>query len=205
MDYCEWSVLPVKYIRRFLWFIASKLLVFSLIAALFILAFYLAMNAANIYVLLSDGMKERTEIILTADREQSGYLNEFFRMEFLDNDEALRIGLSPESPYLNYKITGFESEVTLEWVWSWPWEDVAQATIVYRVNNIKGSVASGKSALVKAGKISSTPPAWQGGRYQMELYRVNGQWKIAGMRQTQVIVDTTPAPKPTLSPTAVAQ
>ncbi len=190
----------MKYIRRFLWFVASKLLIFSLIAALLILAFYLAMNAANIYVLLSDGMKERTNVILT--REDPDYLNEFFRKEFLDNDEALRIGLSPESPYMNYKITGFESEVTLEWVWSWPWEDVAQATIVYRANNIKGSVVSGKSALVKSGKLSATPPAWQGGRYNMELYRVNGQWKIAGMRQTQVIVDTTPAPKPTLSPTA---
>lgn len=196
----------MKYIRRFLWFIASKMLIFSLIAALFILAFYLAMNAANIYVLLSDGMKERAEVILTAatSTKNPDYLNEFFRKEFLDNDEALRIGLSPDSPYMNYKITGFESEVSLEWIWSWPWEDVAQATIVYRVTNIKGTVLSGKSALVKSGKLSSTPPAWQGGRYQMELYRVNGQWKIAGMRQTQVIVDSTPTPKPTLSPTPVS-
>lgn len=157
------------------------------------------MNAANIYILLSDGMKQRTSVILT--REEPEYLNNFFRKDFLDNDEALRIGLSSDSPYLNYKITGFESEVQLEWIWSWPWEDVAQATIVYRVNNIKGSVVSGKSSLVKSGQLSAAPPVWQGGRYQMEMYRVNGQWKIAGMRQTQIIVDATPAPKPTLSPT----
>lgn len=189
----------MKYVRRFLWFFASKLLLFSLISALLILAFYISMNAANIYILLSDGMKQRTSVILT--REDPEYLNNFFRKDFLDNDEALHIGLSNESPYLNYKITGFESQVQLEWIWSWPWEDVAQATIVYRVNNIKGSVVSGKSALVKSGQLSATPPVWQGGRYQMEMYRVNGQWKIAGMRQTQIIVDTTPAPKPTLSPT----
>ena len=187
----------MRYIRRFLWFVASKMLIFSLIAALLILAFYLAMNAANIFVLLSDGMKERTNVILT--RENPDYLNEFFRKEFLDNDEKLRVGLSPESDYLNYRITGFESSVTLEWVWSWPWEDEAQATIVHRVTDIRGSVLSSKSSLVRTGKITAQPPGWQGGRYDVELYRVNGQWKIAGMRQTQVIVES-PPPQPTISP-----
>lgn len=190
----------MKYIRRFLWFFASRLLIFSVIAAVLILAFYISMNAANIYVLLSDGMKQRTEVILT--RQNGDSLKNFFRDEFLINDEALKVAYSANSPYLNYNITDFDSEVSLEWIWSWPWEDVAQATIVYRVPSIKGTVVSGKSALVSSGQLSAQPPAWHGGRYEMELYRVNGQWKIAGMRQTQVIVDATPEPKPTLSPTA---
>ena len=189
----------MKYIRRFLWFIASKLLLFSLIAALFILAFYLAMNAANIFMLLSDGMKQRADVILT--REEPDYLNEFFRKEFLDRDEVLRVALSPDSPYIDYRITGFESSVQMEWVWSWPWEDVAQATIIHRVPVIKGSALSSKSALVKSGKISATPPRWEGGRYEVELLRVNGQWKIVSMKQTQIIVDATPAPLPTIVPT----
>ena len=188
----------MKYIRRFLWFAASKMLLFSLIAALFILAFYLAMNAANIYVLLSDGMKQRTDVILT--REDPDYLNEFFRKEFLDRDEQLRLALSPDAPYLNYRITGFESSVQLEWVWSWPWEDVAQATIIHRVPIIRGNALSSKSALVKSGKITQAPPRWEGGRYDVELLRVNGQWKIASMKQTQVIVEATPAPAPTPTP-----
>ena len=188
----------MKYIRRFLWFIASKLLLFSLIAALFILAFYLAMNAANIYMLLSDGMKQRTEVILT--REEPDYLNEFFRKEFLDRDEVLRLALSPDAPYLDYRITGFDSSVQMEWIWSWPWEDVAQATIIHRVPSIRGSALSSKAALVKAGKIPAQPPRWEGGRYEVELLRVNGQWKIAAMKQTQIIVDATPAPLPTPTP-----
>ena len=188
----------MRYIRRFLWFVASKMLMFSMIAALLILAFYLALNAANIFVLLSDGMNERTNVILT--REAPDYLNEFFRKEFLDNDEALRYALSPESPYLDYKITSFESSLSLEWIWSWPWEDVAQATIVHRVTDIRGNVLSSSASKVRSGKIKATPPGWEGGRYQMELYRVNGQWKIAGMRQTQVIMETEPTPQPTLTP-----
>ncbi len=192
----------MKYVRRFLWFFASKLVIFSLIVSVLVLAFYMAMNASNIYILLSDGMKARTNVILT--RENPEYLNNFFRADFLESDEALLIGLSAQSPYINYNITDFEDSMTMEWIWSWPWEDTAQATIVYRVPVIRGSVVSGKSALVSNGTLSSSPPAWQGGRYQMTLYRVNGQWKIAGMRQTQIILDPTPTPAPTLTPTQPA-
>ena len=191
----------MKYIRRLLWFFASKMMLFSLFAALFILAFYLAMNAANVFILLSDGMKERTHVIMT--REDPDYLNEFFRKEFLDTDEQLHEALSPEAIYTNYRISGFESHLSLEWVWSWPWEDVAKATVVYQVPEIRGTILSSKSSLAKSGKIPSLPPPWQGGRYEVELYRVNGQWKIAQMEQTQIIrVETDPTPAPTLSPTA---
>ncbi len=193
----------MKYIRRLLWFVASKMLIYSLIASVLVLAFYLAMNASNIYVLLSDGMKLRTEIILTGNRDEAAELNNFFRKDFLDNDAALNVVLhSSNSPYTNYNITGFDSEVSLEWVWSWPWEDTAQATIVHRVPSIRGTALSSKSALVKSGQISATPPSWLGGRYNMRLIRVNGQWKINDMLQTQVITEATPAPKPTLSPSA---
>lgn len=188
----------MKYIRRILWFAASRLLMFSAVASVLILAFYLAMNASNIYLLLSDGMRQRTQVILT--REDPETLNSFFRADFLKSDDALALGLSNQSPYINYKITDFESSVQLEWIWSWPWEDTAQATIVYRVPVIRGSVVSGKSALVKSGVLSATPPVWQGGRYNMTLYRVNGQWKIAGMKQTQIILEPTATPAPTLTP-----
>ena len=189
----------MKYVRRFLWFIASRLLVFTVVVAVLILAFYLSMNAANIYILLSDGMELRTQVILT--REGGEDLHNFFRDDFLYADEALNVGYSDESPYANYDITSFESDGTLEWVWSWPWEDTAQATIVYRVPEIKGTILSSKKSLVESGVLSSSPPAWQGGRYRMTLYREKGQWKIAGMTQTQVILEPTPAPTATPAPT----
>ena len=192
----------MKYVRRFLWYIASRLLIFSVVASILVLAFYLAMNTANIYILLSDGMQMRTEVILT--RQDAEELPNYFRDEFLTNDQTLEIGLSDQSPYANYNITSFHSEVQLEWVWSWPWEDVAQATMVHRVPQIKGSVLSEKSALVKSGTISSSPPQSQGGRYEMTLYRDNGRWKIAGMKQTQVIIEPTPAPTATPAPAPAA-
>ena len=184
-----------------MWFIASRLLIFTVVVAVLILAFYLSMNAANIYILLSDGMELRTQVILT--REGGEDLHNFFRDDFLYADEALNVGYSEESPYVNYDISSFESDVTLEWVWSWPWEDTAQATIVYRVPEIHGSILSSKKSLVESGVLPASPPSWQGGRYRMTLYRENGQWKIAGMTQTQVILEPTPAPTATPAPTPV--
>lgn len=63
-----------------MWFIASRLLVFTVVVAVLILAFYLSMNAANIYILLSDGMELRTQVILT--REGGEDLHNFFRTIF---------------------------------------------------------------------------------------------------------------------------
>ncbi|MGI6173283.1 MAG: hypothetical protein ACOYI8_05215 [Christensenellales bacterium] len=188
----------MKYIRRFLWFVAKRLLLVSILFSILILTFYISMNAANIYILLDDGMAARAKSILT--REDAQELTNFFTDDFLAHDDALNLGLSAESPYVNYNIADYDSSVSLEWVWTWPWEDTAQATIVYRLSGIKGSVVSGKSALVKSGALSETPPEWQTWRYDMTLLRTNGQWKIAGMRQTQYILDATPAPVATLSP-----
>jgi len=189
----------VKYVRRLLWFVASKVLIVSLVVVILVFAFYYSMDAANIYTLLGDGLKQRTSVILT--RQDPEYLKSFFRNEFLNNDEPLRVGLSQSSPYLNYKITGFDSSVTLESVWSWPWSNTATATVTYRVSNITGAPASGAQS-ADGGALPANPPAWATGRYTMGLIRQNGQWKIASMQQTQVLVDPTPSPHPTVSATA---
>lgn len=188
----------MKFVRRLLWFIASHMVIVSVILLVIVMVFYLSMNAANIAIILDDGMRMRTSVILT--REDAAQLNNYFRADFLSKDEALNIGISSESPYINYKIDGFEDQMSLEWVWSWPWEDTAQATIIYRVPTIKGKALSSKSDLVKAGKLAETPPPWQGGRFRMTFIRTDGQWKIAGMTQTQIILEPTPAPTPVPTP-----
>lgn len=153
----------MKYIRRFLSFVASRMVLLSIVVALLILAFYLAMNTANIYILLNDGMTARTSVILT--RQNADELINYFTNDFLLSDETLNIGLSDASPYIDYNITDFNYKLSLEWVWAWPWENSATATIVERVPKISGSVLKEKSDLVKDGTLSATPPAWYGGRY----------------------------------------
>jgi len=177
----------VKHIRRFLSFVASRLVIFSIVAALLILAFYLAMNTANIYLLLNDGMTARASVILT--RKNADELVNFFTNDFLLGDETLNIGLSNASPYIDYSITDFKYNLSLEWVWAWPWENSATATIVERVPRITGKVVEGKQNLVKNGTLSATPPSWYGGRYTVRLVRQDGRWKIDQLTQTQLIIE----------------
>lgn len=195
----------MKYIRRFMWFLSSRLVIFTLIVGILVLVFYTCLNISNIYILLSDGMKARAQVMLT--REDPEQLNNYFRAEFLTGDEALNLALGPSSPYVDYEITDFEYKLNIESVWCWPWQDTALATIVERIPKITGKVVSSRSEAVEDGSLPSTPPTWQGGRYEITLYRSNGQWKVAGMRQTQIIVEPTPSPtpEPTAAPSPAAE
>ena len=195
----DWRHAKVKYVRRFMWFIASRLLVFTVVVAVLILAFYLSMNAANIYILLSDGMELRTQVILT--REGGEDLHNFFRDDFLYADEALNVGYSDESPYANYDITSFESDVTLEWVWSWPWEDTAQATIVYRVPEIKGDHPVQQKIPGGERRALFIAPRLAGRALPHDPVSGKGAMEDRGHDQTQVILEPTPAPTATPAPT----
>ena len=188
----------MKYIRRFLSFVASRMVLLSIVVALLILAFYLAMNTANIYILLNDGMTARTSVILT--RQNADELINYFTNDFLLSDETLNIGLSDASPYIDYNITDFNYKLSLEWVWAWPWENSATATIVERVPKISGSVLKEKSDLVKDGTLSATPTAWYGGRYTVKLVRHEGSWKIDKLIQTQLIIEEPTAEPAPASP-----
>lgn len=178
----------MKYICRLLWYIATRLIILSVVAGLLILAFYLSMDTSNIYLLLRDGMQQRASVILT--QKNADTLTNYFTSDFLMNDQTLRIGLSDQSPYVNYNVTGFTYQVSMESMWAWPWDSTATATIVEKIPKINGKVKSGKSKQVE----SANPPAWYGGRYVVTLRRISGQWKIAGLRQTQIIVEPTAAP-----------
>ena len=187
----------MKHIRRFFSFVASRLLIFTIVSAMLILAFYLAMNTANIYLLLNDGMTARASVILT--RKDADELVNFFTNDFLLSDETLNIGLSSVSPYIDYNITDFKYSLSLEWVWAWPWENSATATIVERVPRITGKVVESRQSLVKSGALSATPPSWYGGRYTVKLVRQDGRWKIDQLTQTQLIIEE-PTPTPASAP-----
>ena len=59
----------MKYLRRFLWYIAKRLLGLTILLGVLIIAFYMAMNTANITILLKDGMAMRAEVIMKQEDE----------------------------------------------------------------------------------------------------------------------------------------
>jgi len=175
----------VRYLRRFLWFVTVRLFWAVVISGVLIVSFYLAMNTANIYILLQDGLDARAGVVLV--QKDPTELTKFFRSEFLQNDQLLRVGMSDRSPYASYDIRAYEHSMMLEWVWSWPWETVARATIVEDVPRIDGKIKAARrdEAIAAGGEDAANPPRWQKARYRVMLARINGQWKISGMQMLE--------------------
>lgn len=186
----------MEYLRRFLWFFATRLMLITLVVALLIVGFYMAMNSSNIYVLLTDGLTERTDVIINgADSTQ---LSDFFEDTYLQNDQLLIQAKNGESVYENYKITSYDHNVTLNWMWSWPWSNTAQAEITETVYSIEGKPLASAADKVTNGELTSYPPHWQGGRYRVQLIKTDGRWHINQIMLLESIVE----PDPTASPTA---
>ena len=184
----------MKYLRRFVGFLASRALILTVALAVLACGFYMCMNTANVYIVLTDGLEKRVSVILT--RDDAPELNKYFHADFLAADPALISAFDGSSPYVDYNITGFDYKLEIESLWAWPWDTYATCTVVERVPTISGKVLSSRSS-----EVDATVPSWQGGRYDITLAKAGGQWKIAGMRQMSIIVEATPTPEPTPEPT----
>ena len=95
----------MRILKRFLTFIASRVFFFTVLSALFIIAFYLAMNTANCWVLISDGLDARAGVVLMGS--DSGVLNSYFEDKFILNDDVLLTVRNDMSPYRDYEIRGY--------------------------------------------------------------------------------------------------
>ena len=172
----------MQYFRRLTWFIAGRMLLICALVGMLVCGFFMALNAANIYVVLNDGMQKRVDVILT--RQQAEALNKYFHADFLIADEALEGALNGNSAYSDYNISGFEYQLTIEKLWAWPWDSYANCTVVERVPSISGSVISSLRT-----DSNQSIPKWVGGRYDVTLVKVGGEWKIIGMQQKTILVE----------------
>ena len=172
----------MKYLRRSIWYLASRLLVICLIFGLVITVFYYAMNLTNIQVIVKDGMAARAKYVMgiNTDRE---VLNKFFTSP--ENDGAITATEQGLSPYVNYNIRGIDHRLDIEFFWLWPWNTTTRVTITEAIPRIDGRVKGLKADEVVAqyGASAVYPPEWQESRYQVYLKRENGQWKITTLTQ----------------------
>lgn len=177
----------MRALRRFLNFLASRLFLLTIISALLIISFYLAMNTANIWVLIDDGLSARASVVLM--NEKSTDLTKYFRQEFISQDPVLQVGLSDRSPYTDYEIRGFDHRVKMVSVWSWPWENVARAEIIESIPAIDGTIRSSRreDALASGGEARLSPPKWTTSRYRVTLTRMAGRWMISNLQLIEQI------------------
>lgn len=176
----------MKYLRRFLWYAAKRLLGITVLFGVLIIAFYMAMNSANITILLTDGMALRARVIMMD--EDAGDLSKYFQQEFIDLDTALVLSLNGQTMYSDYDIVGIDHRVQMEWMWCWPWDDVARADFVESVPKIDGRIRSGLRAEAEQNNPDRLyPPAWTSNRYRATLVRENGRWKIASIKLLETL------------------
>ena len=177
----------MRILRRFLSFIASRMFFLTVISALLIISFYLAMNTANIWVLIDDGLNARAAVVL--ESEDSAELSKYFRQEFLSQDPVLQVGLSDASPYKDYEVRGFDHRVRMVSVWSWPWENGARAEIIESIPAIDGTIKSSRreAALAAGGEARLSPPKWTTSRYRVTLTRTAGRWMISNLQLIEQI------------------
>ena len=170
------------HFRRLVWFIASRLILLCIVCGVLVCGFYMCLNTANIYIILTDGLEKRASVILT--QEDAEDLNFYFHADFLSADRALEGAFDGTSVYDDYTITDFEYDLKIEKLWAWPWDNYATCTVVERVPSITGTVIASRRS-----EASETVPSWQGGRYDITLVKVGGEWKIIGMQQTTVLME----------------
>ena len=174
----------MKYLRRLLWYLSSRLMVAVAVLGLAIMAFYFSMNATNIYVILKDGMAKRAQVVMMGAEED---LTQYFSPAYLERDPLLAQARGGQSPYQNYyTITGFDHRINLNWVWCWPWEDSARATVTERIPAIDGRMKPSAREAVSALGWGSTPK-WQSVRYSALLSRENGQWHIKNLSLVKTV------------------
>ena len=179
----------MRKLRRFIWYLAGRLLLITVLLGLFTVTFYYAMNASNIYIVLKDGMAKRAQVIMMG--EDATELNKFFQSSYLQRDENLIQAIDGQSPYLCYTVRGIDHRLELTWMWCWPWESTARAEFVERIPRIDGRLnrAYADTARQLFGETYETPPKWQAGRYSATLVKENNQWHIKGITLREALAE----------------
>ncbi len=179
-------------LRRFIWYLASRLALVIVLLGLFTVTFYYAMNLTNVYIVLKDGMAKRAQAIMMG--EDASELNKFFQSSYLQRDENLLQAEDGKSPYQYYTIRGIDHRLQLTWMWCWPWESTARAKFVERIPRIDGRVnrAYTDAARQLYGEAYENPPKWQAGRYTATLVKENNQWHIKSILLKEVLTEGAP-------------
>ena len=179
----------MKKLRRFIWYLASRLLLILVIVSLCVVTVYYAMNATNIYIVLKDGMAKRAQVIMMD--ESSADLTKFFQGSYLQRDENLQLAIDGKSPYTYYTVRGIDHRLKMTWMWCWPWDSTARVDIVERLpridGRVKGSVA--EKYIAQYGEDALYPPDWLSARYRTTLVKESGQWKILSIQTIERLED----------------
>ena len=175
----------MKYALRFVWYIVKIAAIASAVFAVLIVGFFVAMDSANVYVIVTDGMKARASSILIPVDDAN--LTKYFSAAYLKQQQsAVKIDLS------DFVISNFNYKITVESLWCKPWENVATVTVLESIPEFNYIMSD---VFVVTDKYNLPKPQWPKIRYLINCRRVDGVWRIYNVS----IVDRL-RPDPTMTP-----
>ncbi len=179
----------MKYIRRLLMYLSSRLFVLVLIVSLCVVSFYYAMNVTNMQIILKDGMAKRAQVVM--GMTDVSELSSYFQSVYLGSDPAIQTALNGESAYRDYNIRGIDHRIEMGFVWVWPWDETCRVQIVERIPRIDGRIKGDRAeeAVAVYGQSAVYPPAWQSARYSVTMVRESGQWHIKALVMQEILED----------------
>lgn len=166
----------MQYVLKFLLCILKWVLIVVIVASLGIGAFTFCMDYANISILVTDGMKMRTGVVLGYNDAQE--LPKFFSEDYLATDMLLE-----DTTYHGYVIESFDAQVEVEQLHTVPWESVAAVRVseTADINGYLPIALQTPEQLADPNKIP--PPPWQGATYDMTLQKGENGWIIVSVRE----------------------
>lgn len=184
----------MKYTLRFVWYVLRIVIVTAAAFAILVVAFFIAMDSANVYVIVTDGMKARATQALLPGQTQTVELKDFFTDSFLQRQPAI-----DTSKYVSFALTAIDYKLDVESLWCKPWQNTATVTVVESIPKMTYTEPSD----VQEGKEKPVLPQWQRARYKIFCVRRNDAWRIDSIEKVEdLLPEPTPTPEPTTYITA---
>lgn len=172
----------MKYLRRGVWYLASRLFLICMITGMAITVFYYAMNLSNMQIITKDGMAARAKVIMGIEQDAE-VLKRYFQQACLDADEPLNTALNGKSAYADYNVRGIDHRLNMGFFWTWPWDTSVRVSIEESIPRIDGRVKGSRAdeMIAQKGSAGLYPPEWPDAKYWVILTKENGRWKIRSL------------------------
>jgi len=159
---------------RLVFYVFRKTLLVFLVIFLAGVTFFATRDVANIYIVVNEGLKNRTSAILDQNIDVD-FLDRFFSNSFLNEDQPLN-----NNVYAEYNIYSYRQRIRARLFWVWPWNNEARISVEQIVSNIIGEPKNVNEGLKE-------PPEWESGRKEIIIKREMGRWQIHSIRLIEPI------------------
>ncbi len=178
----------MKVALRMIWYTARVALVVLSAFAILAVVFFVAMDSANVYIIVTDGMKAKADRVLLQETDTD--LNKYFGQTYLDSITADLVPVESDE----YTITNIDYNIGVESLWCQPWKNTATVTVVESVPEIDYDVSAD---LTEEEMDAMEPPTWPRARYTVNLKKNDDAWHIVGVKKVETLPpEATPTPEP---------